>query len=111
MAVYRALADFDLPLGDIKPEDFADHGNFFRFGRDPQTVDILSEIPGVSFQEVWGNRVESVVDPETGLSAYFISANDLLASKIASGRPQDLADADAIRQAIAAREKRLQADE
>jgi hypothetical protein len=35
----------------------------------------------------------------TGLKADFISAEDLIASKLASGRPQDLADADAIRKA------------
>jgi hypothetical protein len=33
--------------------------------------------------------------------ANFISAEDLIASKVASGRPQDLADADAIRKTIA----------
>jgi hypothetical protein len=41
-----------------------------------------------------------VIDTATGLKANFISADDLIASKLASGRPQDLADADAIRKAI-----------
>ena len=109
-AIFSALADFGLPLGDIKPGDFAARGNFFRFGHDPQGVDILSEIPGVEFQEAWRNRVESIVDPQTGQSAYFISEDDLLRSKIASGRPQDLADADAIRQAMAVRRKRDRGD-
>jgi hypothetical protein len=43
--------------------------------------------------------VEIVVDTATGLKANFISADDLIDSKLASGRPQDLADADAIRKA------------
>ena len=40
------------------------------------------------------------VDPATGLTAFFMSAEDLIASKLASGRPQDLADVDAIRRSI-----------
>jgi glyoxylase-like metal-dependent hydrolase (beta-lactamase superfamily II) len=60
-------------------------GLFFRFGHGLQGVDILSEIPGVSFQEAWRNRVESVVDPETGLCGYFISADDLLVSRLLRG--------------------------
>jgi hypothetical protein len=41
-----------------------------------------------------------VIDTATGQKANFISAEDLITSKLASGRPQDLADADAIRKAI-----------
>jgi hypothetical protein len=40
-----------------------------------------------------------VIDPTSGLKASFISADDLIAAKLASGRPQDIADADAIRKA------------
>jgi hypothetical protein len=86
-------------LQDVRPEDFADRGSFFRFGRDPKGFHILPDIPGVDFDAAWERRVESVVDPATGLKANFISAEDLIRSKLASGRPQDLADADAIRMA------------
>ncbi len=88
-ATYAALADFGAPLQGIRAEDFTDRNSFYRFGREPKGFDILPSIPGV----------ESVVDAATGLKANFISANDLIASKLASGRPQDLADADAIRKA------------
>jgi len=40
-----------------------------------------------------------VIDTATGLKANFISAEDLIASKLASGRPRDLADVDDIRKA------------
>lgn len=43
--------------------------------------------------------MEVVIDPVVGLKANFISAEDLIASKLASGRLRDLADADAIRKA------------
>jgi hypothetical protein len=47
-------------------------------GREPVMVDILPEIDGVDFDRAWGNRVESVIDLETGLKAYFISGPDWL---------------------------------
>ena len=98
-ATYAALAEFGVSLQDIRPEDFADRGSFFRFGRDPKGFDILPHIPGVDFDAAWERRVETVIDPATGLKANFISAGDLIASKLASGRPQDIADADALRKA------------
>jgi hypothetical protein len=43
--------------------------------------------------------VEGTVDPDSGLTAFFISRDDLIAAKLASGRPQDLADVSAIQKA------------
>jgi hypothetical protein len=98
-ATYDALAEFGAALQGMRPEDFANPDNFFRFGREPKGFDILPSIPGVDFDAAWERRVQVEVDPATGLKANFISAEDLIASKLASGRPQDLADADAIRKA------------
>jgi len=103
-ATYAALASFGAPLEGIRAEEFADRGSFFRFGRDPHGFDILPEIHGVDFESAWDRRVEGVIDPQSGLKAFFISAPDLIASKLAAGRPQDIADADAVRKAIEARE-------
>jgi hypothetical protein len=100
-ATFAALAAFGAALKDVRPQDFAERGTFFRFGRDPHGFDILPDIPGVDFDAAWERRVESVVDVKTGLKANFISADDLIASKLASGRPQDLADADAVKKAQA----------
>jgi hypothetical protein len=101
-ATYAALASFGAPLGGIRPEEFAERGSFFRFGRDPHGFLILPEIPGVDFDAAWERRVEGVIDPQNGIKAFFISAPDLIASKLAAGRPQDIADAEAIRKAAEA---------
>jgi hypothetical protein len=98
-AVYTALADFGAPLEGLAAADFADRRKFFRMGREPVMVDILPEIEGVDFDRVWENRVESAIDAATGQKALFISSDDLVAAKLAAGRPQDIADADAIRKA------------
>jgi len=104
-AIYAALVDFGAPLEGIRPEDFAERGSFFRFGIDPHGFDLLPDIQGVDFEAAWERRVEGVIDPNSGLKAYFISAPDLIASKLAAGRPQDLADVAAVREAAKARER------
>ena len=98
-ATYAALAEFGAPLPNIRPEDFADRGSFFRFGYDPRGVDILPHIPGVDFDAAWERRVEGVIDTKSGLKAFFISKDDLIAAKLASGRTRDLADVEDIRAA------------
>jgi hypothetical protein len=104
-ATYAALASFGATLDGIRPEDFAERGSFFRFGRDPHGFDILPDIPGVEFEAAWERRVEGVIDPKSGLKALFISAPDLIASKLAAGRPQDIADAEAVRKAAEAQSR------
>ena len=98
-AIYAALGEFGAPLEGIRPEEFAERGTFFRFGRDPRGFDVLLDLPGVDFDAAWERRVEDVIDAASGLRANFISRDDLIAAKLAAGRPQDLADVDAIKKA------------
>ena len=98
-AVFAALAKFGAPLGDLRPEDLIDPNVFFRMGTPPQMVEILTRISGVEFDQAWEHRIEAVIDERTGLKAFVISADDLIANKTAFGRPYDLADADAVQTA------------
>ncbi len=82
--------------------DFTDRNSFFRFGREPKGFDILTAIPGIDFDPAWTRRIEVEIDPASGLKANLISAENLISSKLASGRLQDLADVDAIRKAAEA---------
>jgi|SRR5579863_1186444 len=99
-AIFAALTQFGAPLQGLTTADFAARGPFFRMGREPVSVDILTAIPGVEFDPAWERRVEDVIDPASGLRASFISREDLIAAKLEAGRPQDLADVDAIRKAV-----------
>jgi predicted nucleotidyltransferase len=99
--VYRALAAFGAPMAGLTPADFCnDPSSVFQIGHDPLRIDILQSIDGVTFSEAWPRRIEAVID---GISVPVISADDLIRNKLASGRLQDLADAEAIR--AASREK------
>ena len=102
-AVFAALAEFGAPLKGLASADFEEPGPFFRIGREPVGVDILTSIPGVEFDAAWPRRVEDVFDEETNLRANFISREDLLAAKRAAGRRQDLADIEAIEKAAGSR--------
>jgi hypothetical protein len=101
-ALFRALARFGAPLEGLRAEDFADTGSFYRMGVPPLMIDILPRISGADFEAVWPRRIDVTIDAETGLKAPFIAAPDLIAAKLAAGRPQDLADVEALRRAAAA---------
>jgi hypothetical protein len=98
-AVYAALSEFRAPLERLTAEDFIERDKFFRMGQAPVMVDILPVISGVDFDRAWQRRVDAVIDPKSGLTVPFISSEDLIAAKLAAGRPQDIADVAALRKA------------
>ena len=95
LATYKALADFGAPLADFTVEDFNTPNVCARFGNPPYCFDVLQNISGVTFDAVYANSNELVVDGE--FPVRYISADDLITNKLASGRAQDLADVEAIR--------------
>jgi hypothetical protein len=107
-AAYAALTAFGAPLADITVDDLADPRQFIRFGREPAAVDILPGIDGVDFDAAWERRVEAVIDKQSGLTGFFISKDDLIASKLAAGRLRDLADVEDIREAETSQPERGQ---
>jgi len=94
-AVYNALKEFGAPLAGLTPKDFVEDGFFFQMGVSPIRVDVLMGIPGIKFDECWNRRMEVDFD---GLNVIFISKQDLILSKRAAGRPQDLIDVDLLSQ-------------
>ena len=89
------MLEFGAPLAGLTPKDFAEDGYFFQMGVPPVRIDLLMGIPGVQFEEAWNRHVEFDFDE---LKVNFISKQDLIASKRAAGRPQDLIDADLLSQ-------------
>jgi len=90
-AVWNALAAFGAPLSDLAKEDLAVPGLVYQLGVAPSRVDILTSIDGVEFADAWASRVDQRYGGEP---ASFIGFEDLVRNKRASGRPQDLIDAD-----------------
>jgi hypothetical protein len=98
-AVYDALVQLGAPLDNMEKNRFLEPGTFFRIGFPPYQVDIFPEIPGVEFEACWPNRTEISLDADSSLCVNVISPQDLIAAKLASGRAQDLADVQAVRNA------------
>ncbi len=94
--VYQALAEFGAPLEDVTPEDFGNTEYYYMIGIAPNRIDIMMGIPGLEFPSAWENRVAAEID---GVTIYYISRDDLLTAKRASGRDQDLVDVKALEEA------------
>jgi predicted nucleotidyltransferase len=95
VAIYKALAEFGAPLTEFTVEDFQTPTICARFGNPPVCFDVLQQIAGIDFATVYKNSEELLIDGD--LPARYISADDLITNKLASGRLQDLADVEAIR--------------
>lgn len=64
-----------------------------QLGCAPLRVDLLASLDGVRFDDCYDRRVEVNLG---GLTVPFIGLDDLRHNKEAAGRPQDLADLDAL---------------
>ena len=89
--VYAALGEFGAPLGEVKPEDFAQDGTIFQIGVAPCRIDVINKIDGVKYAEASPRAVQKTIE---GVPVRIISREDLIANKRASGRTKDLADAE-----------------
>lgn len=96
-ALQSALRRFGAPdltmraVGELAGLDVAWMGN------PPLRFDFMKEVPGGRFEEAYGRRSQQLWD---GVPVSVVSAEDLLALKEASGRPQDLLDAAQLRQRL-----------
>jgi len=95
-SVFAALAAFGSPLEDLTPADLIDENSFFRMGSPPWMVDVLPEVVGIDFDHAWTRRQIVRASPLTDLLVNVVSRADLIQSKMAAGRMQDLADVEAL---------------
>jgi hypothetical protein len=84
----KALFEFHAPT--IEMEHFKKPGNFFRMGRSPIQIDIITDASGIKIKECYERRM--IINVE-GTEIAVISRDDLIKNKRATGRTQDLADA------------------
>lgn len=89
----EALTDFGFGSVGLTPSDFTQPDAVIQLGHAPKRIDLLTSIDGVTFDECWPDHV--VLDIG-GLKVPFIDVDHLVANKRASGRLQDLADAEAL---------------
>lgn len=91
--VWSALARYGAPMHEVTVSDLSVPGLIYQIGVPPQRIDIITVITGVTFDEAWPKRI-TATDPETGVGYPVIGKAELIVNKRATGRPQDLVDAD-----------------
>jgi len=88
--VYKALAKFGAPIGEIREDEFSQPGLIFQIGVVPRRIDIITKISGVEFDEADADKI--VVSVEN-LKIPVLSIDLLIKNKMATGREKDLLDA------------------
>jgi hypothetical protein len=84
----KALNQFGAP-GFSENEFLGDEFNVWGFGREPNRIEILSEVKGLKFDVAYK---KSITYEQENLPIRFINFNDLLESKKAAGRFKDKND-------------------
>ena len=94
----ESLKDLRMLIWDFYGEDMGpvelEYGQFLRIGVPPHRIELLTQIDGITSQEVYNNS--KVVDSIDGWDVRVIAKADLIKNKRASGRYKDLADIDGL---------------
>ncbi|KAA2242599.1 hypothetical protein F0L74_08670 [Chitinophaga agrisoli] len=87
----RAFAQFGLPLFDMTEQNFLNAAatDVFSYGRPPVSIDIITELKGVKFDDAFS---KAQIFNEDGLMIRFLHLNNLIEAKKAAGRHKDLDD-------------------
>jgi hypothetical protein len=87
----RAFKEFKMSVFDMTKDNFLKNPelNVFTFGRPPSSIDIMTDVKGLNFDETY--KTSQIVEVED-LKVCLISLNQLLKAKRAAGRHKDLDD-------------------
>lgn len=96
--VWRALEVFGAPLAalGVAPADLEAPDMVLQLGLPPYRVDLLTGLSGVTFAEAWARRITAPFDD---VVVPFLSREDLVRNKRATGRTRDRSDLEALGEA------------
>ena len=89
--ILRAVRDFGFNDIGLTQEDFTHKDQVVQLGVAPNRIDLLTVLSGVTFQDAWASREIGEIGD---LKVPFISRALLKQNKLATGRSQDLVDAE-----------------
>ena len=93
LKIIELLKGFGFSDVDFKPTDFTEPEQIIQLGREPNRIDLLTSISGVTNDEAFSSKVLAELD---GIPVFVLSKEALIRNKRAVGRPQDLADIDSL---------------
>ena len=76
--ILKALEEFGFGAVGITEEDLLSPGKVIQLGVQPNRIDILSSISGISFDEAWASRQDSSLE---GIPTHFIGLEALIRNK------------------------------
>ncbi len=87
----KAFSLFGLSLFDMTEDNFLNNNNMnvFSFGRSPVSIEILKEISGLTFEEVYSQSLQTEIEE---IPLKVINLKHLKENKKQSGRNKDLND-------------------
>ncbi len=87
--IYKSLLEYGTLLDNINERTFTEHGIIFQIGVAPRRIDIITYIDGVDFKEAY--KVRHIIEVND-LKIPFISKDNLIKNKKATGREKDKID-------------------
>lgn len=87
--VFKCLKQYGAPVSSLAEKNFSEPGLLLIFGREPNRVDILNHLKGLSFKDAYGDSVKITIDK---LPLRIISLDHLIKLKKIANRPQDIID-------------------
>lgn len=87
--IIAALEDFGFGGTGLTEADFQEPRFFFRLGRVPVQVDLLTTISGVSWDDAWANRSPGRYGD---VPVQYIGRAEFIRNKLTAGRPEDIGD-------------------
>ncbi len=88
----KAINDYGFSSLGLRDEDFLAIDQV-QLGFPPRRIDLLTGLTGLDFECAWPNRTLGELD---GITVSYISKEDFIKNKLATGRAKDLADIEAI---------------
>ena len=89
LKMVNTINDFGFGSLGLTTKDFIRENYVTQLGYPPLRIDILNSISGVSFDDAYKKKIHGEFD---GMSICFISIQDFIENKKASGRHKDLGD-------------------
>ena len=86
-----ALEQFGFGGLGLTVEDLSTENRVIQLGVEPNRIDLMTSLSGVTFEDAWESRAVATID---GIEVSFIGREALIRNKLASGRSKDLIDAD-----------------
>jgi predicted nucleotidyltransferase len=85
----EVIEDFGFGQTGIERDDFLHVDHVIQLGREPNRIDILTGISGVTFDEVWQSREQGNI---SDVAVFVISRDLLIKNKRAANRDKDQGD-------------------